>query len=60
MSAQGPMVGQFIHFFKNGPKDKIETRDYGCELYMYMHIYMRVYFEHNYMHKYLYLYIYLL
>ncbi|MBQ49341.1 MAG: glutathione-dependent disulfide-bond oxidoreductase [Zetaproteobacteria bacterium] len=33
MGSQGPMSGQFGHFFVYAPKDKCETRDYGSARY---------------------------
>jgi GST-like protein len=33
MGGQGPMVGNFGHFFVYAPDDKIETRNYGCSRY---------------------------
>lgn len=33
MAGQGPMTGNFGHFFVYAPKDKLETRDYGVARY---------------------------
>jgi GST-like protein len=33
MGGQGPMTGNFGHFFAYAPKDKVETRDYGVARY---------------------------
>ena len=33
MGSQGPMSGQFGHFFVYAPKDKLETRSYGTARY---------------------------
>ena len=33
MSTQGPMTGNFGHFFVYAPDDKLETRDYGVARY---------------------------
>jgi GST-like protein len=33
MGGQGPMCGNFGHFFVYAPPDKLETRDYGCARY---------------------------
>ena len=33
MGGQGPMTGNFGHFFVYAPSDKVETRDYGVTRY---------------------------
>lgn len=33
MAGQGPMTGNFGHFFNYAPADKVETRDYGVARY---------------------------
>lgn len=33
MGGQGPMTGQFGHFYVYAPDDKLETRDYGVARY---------------------------